>query len=90
MSRGDLADFVQALALVYMIMIFAYIVLGLLPIPYNPVIVRIREFLDQTVSPYLNLFRRFIPPVGMFDLSPMLGLIVLCVCTPIIVGLIRG
>jgi YggT family protein len=89
-SRGDLADFVSALALVYIIMIFAYIVLSLLPIPYNPVIARIREFLDQTVSPYLNLFRRFIPPVGMFDLSPMLALIVLYIVRALVVGAIEG
>ena len=90
MSRSDLASFVQALSLVYTIMIFAYIVLGLLPIPYNSLIVRVREFLDQTVSPFLNLFRRFIPSVGMFDLSPMVGLIVLWVGTQVITNLIRG
>ena len=90
MSRGDLANFVDALALVYIIMIFAYIVLSLLPIPYNPVIARIREFLDQTVSPYLNLFRRFIPPVGMFDLSPMLALIVLYIARALVVNAIEG
>jgi uncharacterized protein YggT (Ycf19 family) len=90
LSRGDLANFVDALALVYIIMIFAYIVLSLLPIPYNPVIARIREFLDQTVSPYLNLFRRVIPPVGMFDLSPMVGLIVLYIARAVIVGAIEG
>ena len=90
MSRSDLASFVQALSLVYTIMIFAYIVLGLLPIPYNALIVRVREFLDQTVSPYLNLFRRFIPNVGMFDLSPMVGLIVLIVGTRFVVQIIEG
>jgi uncharacterized protein YggT (Ycf19 family) len=90
LTRGDLANFVDALALVYIIMIFAYIVLNLLPIPYNPVIARIREFLDQTVSPYLNLFRRFIPPIGMFDLSPMLGLFLIYIARSIVVNAIAG
>jgi uncharacterized protein YggT (Ycf19 family) len=81
---------VDALALVYIIMIFAYIVLGLLPIPYNPWVARVREFLDQTVSPYLNLFRRFIPPVGMFDLSPMVGLIVIYIVRRVLVQAIAG
>jgi uncharacterized protein YggT (Ycf19 family) len=81
---------VDALALVYIIMIFAYIVLNLLPIPYNPVIARIREFLDQTVSPYLNLFRRFIPPIGMFDLSPMLGLFLIYIVRSVVVNAIAG
>lgn len=90
MSRSDLASFVQALSLVYTVMIFAYIVLGLLPIPYNSIVVRVREFLEQTVSPFLNLFRRFVPSVGMFDLSPMIALIVLWIGTRVLVGIIEG
>jgi YggT family protein len=90
LTRGDIASFVNALALVYIIMIFAYIVLNLLPIPYNPWVARVREFLDQTVSPYLNLFRRFIPPIGMFDLSPMLGLFLIYIARTVIVSAIQG
>lgn len=90
MDRNDLSNFVYALSVVYTIMIFAYIVLGLLPIPYSSPLARVREFLDQTVTPYLNLFRRFIPSVGMFDFSPMVGLLVLWFGTRIITGIISG
>ena len=32
------------------------------------------RFFSHYTDPYLNLFRRFIPPIGGFlDLSPMLG-----------------
>ena len=51
---------------------------------------RVREFLDQTVTPYLNVFRRFIPRIGMFDFSPMVGLIVLLIGTQHPRQLIRG
>lgn len=37
----------------------------------------IREVLDCLVSPYINLFRRYIPPFGGIDFSPMVALIVL-------------
>lgn len=37
----------------------------------------IREVLDRLVSPYINLFRRYIPPFGGIDFSPMVALIVL-------------
>ncbi len=90
MDRYDLARFVDALALVYTIMIFAYIVLNLLPIGYSSPLARVREFLDQTVSPYLNIFRRFLPSVGMFDFSPMIGLFVLWIANRIITGIITG
>ncbi|PLT27539.1 YggT family protein [Peribacillus deserti] len=29
----------------------------------------------KLVDPYLNIFRRFIPPIGMLDLSPIVALI---------------
>jgi YggT family protein len=35
--------------------------------------------ITQLTDPYLDLFRRFIPPLGGFDLSPMVAIIVLSV-----------
>src|SRR6185437_12219086 len=46
-------------------------------LPYNVWIGRVRTFLHDTVEPYLGLFRRLIPPIGAFDLSPIVALIVL-------------
>lgn len=34
---------------------------------------RIMHFLAFYTDPFLNLFRRFIPPIGMLDLSPILA-----------------
>jgi YggT family protein len=35
---------------------------------------KIMHFVGFYTDPYLNLFRRFIPPIGgMLDLSPLLG-----------------
>ncbi|MEC0302589.1 YggT family protein [Terribacillus saccharophilus] len=35
------------------------------------------EMLGRICEPYLDVFRRFIPPLGMIDLSPIVGIIVL-------------
>jgi YggT family protein len=36
------------------------------------------RYMANCTDPYLNLFRRFIPPIGgTLDLSPMLGFILL-------------
>ncbi|SNZ09398.1 YggT family protein [Terribacillus aidingensis] len=35
------------------------------------------EMLGRICEPYLDVFRRFIPPIGMFDLSPLVAIIVL-------------
>ncbi len=41
--------------------------------PYQPVI----KFIYEVSEPYLKLFRRIIPPIGMMDLSPIIALLVL-------------
>jgi len=41
--------------------------------PYQPVI----RFIYEITDPYLNLFRKIIPPFGMLDLSPILALFAL-------------
>lgn len=35
------------------------------------------RFICFYTDPYLNLFRRFIPPLGMMDLSPMVAFLAL-------------
>jgi YggT family protein len=35
------------------------------------------SFLSPITDPYLNIFRSFIPPLGMLDISPILAILVL-------------
>lgn len=97
-DRNDIAQYVNSLFTVYIILIFARIVLSWIvtfrgSIPYNRVLRAVTGFIEQVVDPYLNLFRRFIPPVGgsrmALDLSPIIGVIVLLVLQGIVVGLIN-
>jgi YggT family protein len=94
-TRGDVADYVAALFIVYIILIFARIVISFLPrVPYSRPLRAVLDFITETTDPYLNLFRRFLPPVGgggfALDLSPMVGIIVLFVLQAVVVGLIEG
>lgn len=94
-NRGDIANYVQALFLVYILLIFVYILLnmmfslGLRP-PYSRVVDSIMNFLRDVCEPYLKIFRRFIPPIGMFDLTPMIAIIVLWIVQMVVVNLIQG
>jgi YggT family protein len=95
LDRGDVADYVSALFLVYIALIFANIVISFVPrMPYRPWLRSVLDFITETTNPYLNIFRRFLPPIGggglALDLSPMLGLIVLFIARAIVVGLIEG
>ena len=93
-GREEIADYVNALFLVYLILIFARILLSWIPrIPYNPALNAVIEFIHQVTDPYLRLFRRIIPPIGgggfALDLSPIIAIIVLFIAQGIIVGAIR-
>jgi YggT family protein len=94
-TRGDIADYVSALFIVYIILIFARVLISFLPrVPYSRPLRAVLDFVTQTTDPYLNFFRRFLPPVGgggfALDLSPRIGIIVLFVLQAVVVGLIEG
>lgn len=93
-GREEIASYVNALFLVYIALIFVRVVLSWIPrLPYNPILRGIVEFVGETTDPYLQLFRRILPPVGAggmgLDLSPMIGLIVLYILRAVIVGAIE-
>ncbi|HXS47182.1 MAG TPA: YggT family protein [Solirubrobacterales bacterium] len=95
LTREDVADYVAALFLVYIILILIRVLISWIPrMPYNPTLRRVLDFVTETTDPYLNLFRRIIPPIGGggfgLDLSPMIGLIVLFIVRGLVVALIAG
>ena len=95
LTRSDVASYVDALFTVYIVLIFARILVSWIPRPpAGGVGGSVIEFLRQTTDPYLNLFRRFLPPVGgggmALDLSPIIGVVVLFILQAVVTGLIRG
>ena len=60
------------------------------PSPLQPLANAILSFLRDVSEPYLRIFRRFIPPIGPLDISPIVAILVLQIGGGIIVGLIRG
>jgi len=95
LTRSDVADYVGALFLVYIILIFLNILISWIPrMPYYRWLRATLDFITETTNPYLNLFRRVIPPIGgggfALDLSPIIGIIVLYILRAVVVGLIEG
>lgn len=92
-TRGDIANYVSALFEVYIVLIFLYILLNLLfsfglRLPYARWSDAVMNFLRDVCEPYLRLFRKFIPPLGAIDLSPMVAIIVLIIVGRIITNAI--
>jgi YggT family protein len=94
-TRADVADYVETLAIVYLVLIFIRILTSWVPrMPYNRYLAAFLKFISDVTDPYLNLFRRFIPMVrmgpGALDLSPIVATIVLILVSSLVAGLIRG
>lgn len=94
-ARTQVADFLGALLLVYILLIFAYIISSLVfsfggKIPYSRWSSAALGFLRDVCEPYLGLFRRFIPPIGRIDISPIVGILVLQFVGGFIIALIHG
>src|ERR1700744_4596646 len=93
-TRGNVANYVQALFEVYIVLIFLYILLNLLfsfglRVPYARWTDTVLNFLRDVCEPYLRLFRRLIPSIGMLDLSPVVAIIVLYVVRTLLLDAIN-
>jgi YggT family protein len=93
--RDDIAGYVRAIITVYTLLIIAYILSSMFfafggRVPYARWSSAILGFLRDVCEPYLAIFRRFIPPLGPIDLSPIIAIILLRIVGGILVGLIQG
>ncbi|MEJ7791766.1 MAG: YggT family protein [Gaiellaceae bacterium] len=86
---SSLARFVQVFIFVYTLLLLGYIITSWIRLPYSPWLNRVQRFLYDVCDPYLRIFRRFIPPLGPLDLSPMVALIVLFVLSNVLVSLLE-
>jgi YggT family protein len=99
-ARVEIALFVSTLIDVYILLIFAHIVVnwlfafGVRP-PYNRASSAVIGFLRDVCEPYLRLFRNLLrsvfPNTGAFDFSPILAIFTLVfVNTFLVEGILHG
>ena len=94
-ARDDIAGYIQAVIRVYTLLIIAYILSSMFfafggRVPYARWSSAVLGFLRDVCEPYLSIFRRFIPPLGPIDLSPIIAIFVLNILGGILVRLIQG
>jgi YggT family protein len=94
-DRVDIADYVSTLITVYVVLIFIRILMSYFrSIPYYRALDVFLRFVTDVTDPWLNLFRRFIPPVRMgpaaLDLTPMIAVFVLILLGRVVTSLIAG
>ena len=59
---------------IYSYALIVYILMSWIPNAHET---SIGVFLAKICEPYLEIFRRFIPPLGMIDISPIVAIFVL-------------
>ena len=80
--------FVTVFISVYILIIFAYIILSWVRVPYSPWLNRIQRFLYDVCEPYLRIFRRLLPSFGPLDLSPIIAIVSLYVLRLVILSIL--
>ena len=85
----------HAVFYVYTLLIIAYILSSLFfafggRLPYSRWSSAVLGFLRDVCEPFLSIFRRFIPPIGPLDLSPIWRSSLLQIVGSLLANLIAG
>ncbi|MBE1553543.1 YggT family protein [Sporosarcina limicola] len=59
---------------IYWVLLIIYIFMSWVPSTRDT---KFGQLLEKIAEPYLGFFRKFIPPLGMIDISPIVGLFTL-------------
>ncbi|MFL2099290.1 YggT family protein [Desemzia sp. FAM 23991] len=71
---GTLHQVLSAALEIYSVLLIIYILLSWFPNAYQS---KLGQILAQVCEPYLDIFRRFIPPIGMISISGIVALLAL-------------
>jgi YggT family protein len=83
--------FVNALFVVFTIVILIRILLSFFTVvPARRSTQAVYDFIIDSTEWYLRIFRRFIPPLGRFDLSPIVAFIVLGILQVFVTNILSG
>ena len=78
---NSLIYIIEALSNVLVVLVVVSVILSYFMDPYHP----IRSGVDRIVDPMLAPIRRVIPPLGMFDFSPLILIILIQLISNLII-----
>lgn len=81
-----LVKIITILFQIYTLMLFARIISSWVP---ELQATKFMQFIAFYTDPYLNLFRRVIPPLGMIDISPIFAFLALELVRYLILGMLK-
>ena len=75
---------ISFIANLLILLIILQVVLSYFMDPYHP----IRQFVERIVGPMLNPIRRAVPLIGMFDISPIILILLISVLQSALINLL--
>ncbi|MBS0624655.1 MAG: YggT family protein [Verrucomicrobia bacterium] len=85
--KNYLASIIHLLFLTYTVLIFIRIVISWFPSWHH---LKLVQFVAFCTDPFLNIFRRILPPLGgVLDLSPLLAFFALRILEIFLLGLLK-
>ena len=90
MDAYRLINLISALVNFYEWLVIIWCFMSWFPLREGSLMYDVAVVIDRIVSPYMTLFRRFIPPLGGMDFSPIVGLFVLSFGERLIFRLLLG
>ncbi len=84
----QIAQLVYTLVNFYETLIVVYILLSWFPVRPGGLVYDIRSVLASVCEPYLGIFRRFIPPFGGLDFSPVVAILALNLIIRLVIGIL--
>ena len=88
LNAYSIAQLISTLVNFYEMLILIYILLSWFPIREGSLVYDIGMVLQSLCEPFLGFFRRFIPPVGGLDFSPVRAVIALNLVSQLVIGII--
>ena len=79
-----LSRFIEIVSQVITFIVLVHVILSYFMNPYHPV----RVAIDRLVLPLLNPIRRVVPLIGMFDISPIILIILVQLITSFLIFII--
>ena len=80
-----LAQLIDILSQILILLVFVSVILSFFMPPYHPV----RQAIDRIIEPMLEPIRRVVPLVGMFDFSPLILMLLIQVVDWLLTSILR-
>lgn len=84
----QLALAVNTLFKIYEVIVLVWCILSWIPMTPGGFLYDLNQVVGRLVEPYVNIFRRFIPPMGGIDFSALVAILVLGFLRPFVIRLI--